>query len=316
MDVSEAGSYLVVWTVIASDTHPSRGSLTFSYQRSGPLPVAGALPAGDVGAVTPLGLLLQALGRWLHLAGFALAFGGIAAALFLRIQSERAATVGMAGLILLLVAEPVTLVAQVLSLGGLDGQVSADVLGSPSGRVLALRLAAALLLWSLLGAARQRRRAALRGVVALGIVLALVDATTSHTIPGVPPPLGIALNVIHELTMALWIGGLATLVAVLPELGPQERGSLITRFGRLAAPALGLVVLSGLLLALVHVPSPVALLSSAYGGIVAIKVAGVAVAVVAAYFGLRAGRSWREEAVAMAGVLALAALLVTLPPPR
>ena len=48
----------------------------------------------------------------------------------------------------------------------------------------------------------------------------------------------------------------------------------------------------------------------------AIKLVAVAATLAAAWLGLRSLRSGRAEGVALAGVLALAGLLASLPPPR
>lgn len=323
VDTAERGTYLVVWTVIAADTHPSRGSYTFSVGVSSAVPDAGGLPIGDVGAVSPLGLVLQVAGRWVHLAGYALAFGSVAfAVLILRLESEPAAEaacrrLAIVGIVMLVGAEPLTLIAQVLSLGDLDGQVFADVLASASGRILALRLGAAIGLWALLGAAAQaRHREAWVAALGLGVALAFIDAAASHAVKDVPPLLGLSLNATHEMAMGAWLGGLASLVAIRMVTPPAVGQALLSRFGRYAAASVAVLVLSGALLALVHMRSPLDLVTSTYGSVVAIKIAGVGVALVAAYLGLRAGRSWRAEAIALAGVLALAGLLVSLPPPR
>ena len=322
VDAGPRGTYLVVWTVIASDTHPSRGSYTFSVGVSTTVPDVGGLPAGDVGAVSPLGLLLQVAGRWIHLAGYALAFGSVAfAMLVLRLGSEPRAEeacqrLALLGIVMLVVAEPLMLLAQVLSLGGLDGQVFADVLASASGRLLALRLGAAVLLWALLGAAHARRREAWAAALVLGLALGFIDGAASHVVKDVPLVLGLLLNASHEVAMGAWLGGLAALVTVLAAVPSSARMDLTARFGRFAAGSVTVLVVSGALLALAHLRSPADLISSTYGTVVLIKVAGVGAALVAAYLGLRAGRPWRIEAVALAGVLALAGLLVSLPPLR
>jgi len=75
------GTYAVIWTVIAADTHPSRGMLTFSVGHASPLRAPG-LGGADVGLVSPVGFVLQALGRFFHFAGFALGFGAATYALF------------------------------------------------------------------------------------------------------------------------------------------------------------------------------------------------------------------------------------------
>ena len=83
-----------------------------------------------------------------------------------------------------------------------------------------------------------------------------------------------------------------------------------------AAEAGGAAGEAGGVLALVHLKALGDLLFSAYGLTLAIKLIVVAVALWLAWTGLRALRSGRPELLTLAGVLALAALLASLPPPR
>jgi copper transport protein len=310
------GSYLVEWRIVAQDTHPSRGSYTFSVGHPGP-PPSGEVPAGDLGAVAPLGLILQALARWLHFLGFALSFGVLSfVVIVLRAfqPPPRLRRLAYLGIGLLIVAEPIALVAQAASLGAIDSASLADVLGSAFGRVLALRLAAALALWVVLGVPAEALGAGLSSVLVLGALLAGVDGLSGHTIRGVPAVASVVLTAVHVGSMVVWVGGVLALVAVLGSA--PDRAALVARFGRLAAIAVGLLVLSGALLALVHLRAPADLLFSAYGLTLTVKAAAVAVALGLAWTGLRALRSGRPELLTLAGVLALAALLASLPPPR
>jgi copper transport protein len=313
---AEQGTYLVEWRVVAQDTHPSRGTYTFSVGRSSAVP-SGLASSSDLGAVAPLGLVLQALARWLHFLGFALAFGTIAFQLLVLSESQptvRLRVLVNAGIVLLLLAEPIALLAQALSLGSVDSASVADVLGSAFGRVLALRLAAPLLLWGILGAIRQSRGAGGWAVLVLGAALAGVDGLAGHTIRGQPAVYAYLLTAVHVASMALWVGGFAALLAVLP--GSPDRRPLVGRFGRYLLYPLAALLLSGTALALVHLQSPGDLLFSSYGLTLAIKLVAVAAALLAARLGVRRIRSGRPEAVALAGIVALASLLASLPPPR
>jgi putative copper export protein len=98
----------------------------------------------------------------------------------------------------------------------------------------------------------------------------------------------------------LWIGGLAAFT-IAPAGG----------FGRVAAWSAGLLVLSGLALALLHVGQWRDLVTTGYGEGLLVKVPLVAVALYLARLGRR-----RWELAALAGVLAVAAIIVSLPPPR
>ena len=294
------GTYDVVWTVIASDTHPSRGEFTFSVGHPSPVRAPG-LGGGDVGLVSLVGLVLQSLGRWMHFAGFALGFGSATYALFIA-KDPRPLRLAGAGIALLLVAEPLALLAQTASLDPaqtFDGDALTGALASSFGRVLGLRVAAALLLWALLGALRQAPwlRWAIPG---LGVAVALVDATAAHATPSLPLPVGLGLNALHVAAMGMWVGGVAAF-AVAPSGG----------FGRVAAWSAGLLVVSGAALALLHFATPLELLTTAYGASLLIKLPLVGIALVLAW---RARRRW--ELAALACVVAAASVLISLPQPR
>src|SRR5262249_41999472 len=141
-----------------------------------------------------------------------------------------------AGIALLVLAEPVALAAQAVSLGVVAG----DLLASSFGRVLGLRLGGALLLWAAAGGGRQAGggRAAL---VALGGGLALVDGAAGHRVSGLPDVAAFGLSAVHEGAMAVWVGGLAAVLVT-------RAGA--ARFARVALPALALLVVSGAGLAL------------------------------------------------------------------
>jgi copper transport protein len=295
-----SGTYAVVWTVVASDTHPSRGEFTFSVGHASPVRAPG-FGGADVGLVSPLGLVLQALGRWMHFAGYALGFGAAVYALFVA-RDPRALRLAGVGVALLLVAEPLALFAQTASLDPsqtFDGDALTGALASPFGRVLGLRVAAALALWAVLGALRQA--AWLRWAIpALGVALALVDASAAHAVAVLPYPLGLVLNALHVATMGVWVGGVAAFV-IAPAGG----------FGRVAGWSLGLLVLSGAALALLHFNSPLELLTTPYGAALAIKLPLVAVGL---FFAWRARHRWELSALLV--VIAAASVLVSLPPPR
>jgi copper transport protein len=310
------GTYLVEWRVVAQDTHPSRGSYTFSVGHAGPVP-AGDLAAGDLGAVSPLGFLLQALARWLHFLGFALSFGVLAFMLIVLRELEprpRLRRLVYVGIALLIAAEPIALVAQAASLGTIDSPSLADVLGSAFGRVLALRLAAALALWGILGAPRAALGAGISSVLVLGVLLVGVDGLSGHTIRGLPLAASASLTAAHEASMVVWVGGFIGLLAVIGSAA--DKGTLLRRFGRVAAVSVVVLILSGGVLALTHFTAPADLMLTSYGLTLSIKLVAVAVALLLAWTGLRRLRSGRPELLALAGVLALAAVLASLPPPR
>lgn len=279
---SEIGTYVVSWQVFAADTHPSRGAFAFVVGRASSNPYQALFNAPEVGTATPAGIALQALGRWVHFAGFALVAGVVAYAVL--VGGTTTTPFVRVGVVLLIAAEPLALLGQLASLS-FDGDTVIAVLGSGFGRLLGLRLAAGLVLWTLLPLGRAWPLLATCGVVAV------LDGFGSH---GIPP-----LVSVHVAAMGLWTGGLAAFVRA-PD----------SRFGRYALWTFGVAATSGLLLAFAHTHFGSALLTTDYGRVLIFKVAVVGAALVAAFAGRR-----RLELVGVVVVIAVAALLAALPPP-
>src|SRR5207237_4190376 len=141
-------------------------------------PYSALLGTPQLGTATPVGLALQAVARWVHFAGFALVFGVAGYCLLTRRAPGFGRLVG-AGVVLLIVAEPLAFVGQLASLS-LDWDTALAVLGSGSGRIIGLRLGAAILAWTLLAAARAWPP------IAIGGVVALVDGASADALRGAP----------------------------------------------------------------------------------------------------------------------------------
>jgi copper transport protein len=291
ISAAETGTYVVTWQVLAADTHPSRGAFAFVVGQPSSNPYSPLLTGGAIGTASPLGFGLQALARWIHFLGVALTFGVISYQVGVRREPRLRRLVGT-GTALLIAAEPVALVAQLASLS-FDGDTTIAVLASGFGRLLGLRLAIALLVWALLALESPWP------VLGLGVALALIDGATAHAIPGLPGA-SLVLVALHVVAMAIWVGGLAAFL-VAPD----------RRFSRYAAAAFAVAIGSGILLALAHTGFPPALATTAYGWALVIKVAAVGSAGALAVFGRR-----RIEYGVVAAILAVAAVLVSLPPPR
>jgi copper transport protein len=331
VDGTAAGTYVVTWRVISTDTHPSRGSFAFSVGHpSSPPP---GLPGTGAGLGSGIDLALQALARGLHFTGYAAGFGVLAFhVVVLRPlgldqgdAGRRVWRIMGAGVALLLIAEPLALLAQTASLGasgGLDPEALSGALESSFGRVLAQRLGAALLLWVLLGAAHDGSVRASQAIGILGLAVAFVDGEAAHAAGVRPAWFGLGVNTLHVAAMGAWIGGVAALLSVwrLPELAGRHR-EVAARAGRVAAGALAVLVATGIAMAIQHLAGPADVLVSAYGRTLGVKVGLLCVALALAAVAARAAparraRWWGREATVLAGVLALAGLLVSLPPPR
>lgn len=331
VDAQEEGTYQVRWRVVARDTHPARGAFAFSVGAPGGVLASAAPGEGPAGAARDVpaeAVALEALARWSHFAGYALAFGVLAFARFVarrpwpQAGSERLVAAGIAALLL---AEPLALAAQAWSLAG-DGPWDpgdvADLLGSSFGRSLAQRLGAALLLWVLLGVGAP---AAGWVVLALGLALALVDGLAAHAASVDPAWLGLLLNALHVAAMGLWVGGLAALVAsrstVAAGSAACECRALARRFAPWAAGCLAVLAASGTASAWLHLPRLDLLAQPGWARALAAK---LVVALAAAALALAARRLspalrlrlWRLEFLALLTVLALSGLLVALPLPR
>ncbi len=287
---SEGGTYVVSWQVFAADTHPSRGAFAFSVGAPSANPYAALLSSGEIGTSTPVGIALQALAHWIHFAGLAL-MSGLAAYSLLTRRGSFSRLIGV-GVALLIVAEPVAVLAQLASLS-FDGDTAVAILGSPFGRLVGLRLAAALVAWTVMATNRSWP------LLIIGGAISVLDGFGAHAFSGVPV-VGQLVVGVHAAAMALWAGGLAGYLRY-PD----------ARFIRYAALTFGVAVATGVLLAFVHTDYLAGLLASAYGRAVLVKVAlVVAVAIIALL------RRRRVELYGALAIIGVAAVLAALPPPR
>jgi copper transport protein len=335
VDAAEPGTYIVIWRVVASDTHPAQGTFAFSVGRPSSPPAGRAGVGGAAGSTA--GIVLQALARALHFAGYALSFGVFAFRQLALVPlsltndptSERRVwrLVG-AGVLVLLIAEPLALVAQSTSLGG-EGAVDLEVVGgaldSSFGRVLAQRLGAAVLLWVLIGAARNAHLGPAEtawAVLPLGAAVALIDGQAAHSTGTHPVWLGLGINMLHEAAMGLWLGGVLGLLAVSHAPGAaSRRHEIVSRVTQTAAVSVAVLMITGTGMGLQHLTGVRDLAATPYGRTLTMKLcvlgAGFAAAWAAASTAAE-GRTrwWMGEAAALLCLLALAGLLVSLPPPR
>lgn len=189
-------------------------------------------------------------------------------------------------------------------------------------------------------AAVRLRAAAVPALAALAAV-----AASGHANAASPRLLAIANDWVHLAATALWLGGIALVVLVW---GPTLRHGtqparlavarhVLPRFGRVALPAFGIVMLTGLVSALIELGRAPALWETDYGRVLIVKVAVVGLIAAASYVHAmrlrprlllanphfdermerRHWRLLRAEPVLGLGVTAAVALLVAFPlPPR
>ena len=151
------------------------------------------------------------------------------------------------------------------------------------GRSLALfvssvPLGQAWLAATVLGAVTTVLCVAVRNQTALLLVLVLAAAAlVAVAQQGHPGGTGdhaqtVTALILHVLFAALWLGGLLAVVVLRPLLDPESVPAVFARYSSLALISFVVVALSGLLNASVRLNSPIELLSTPYGALVAVKV--------------------------------------------
>jgi len=285
--------YLVTYRVVSADSHPISGSYSFVVG-NGELVPAGTAPEERTDPL--VGFLLPAF-RWLGLAGLALALGvpvlavacwpgGWASDRLRRLANGGAVALAGASLVSFLLQGPYAAGAGLSRL--FDPSLLGATLGSGAGRVLAVRGVLALALLAVLLPAWRRGtppssgRTAVAGLLAAGIVVA--TAATGHPVAGPWPGLAVSVTVVHVAAMAVWLGGLAGLLAgaLRPGAPGGELAAALTRWSRVAFVAVVALVVSGSVQAVREVESPTALFVTPYGWVLVAKLALVAVLLAAA----------------------------------
>jgi copper transport protein len=268
------GTYAVEWRVLSADGHPISGAYSFS---------VGAPSTGGVRRFRPASasaLFWEGLGRFLHLCATATllglpAFGALVLGGSIvpawRPRLWRGIRLGFA---LFLVAAVLLLAGQSLALAGdLRPASLAELLATHWGTLWWGRLAIAVLL---LFAARAASRGATWGphaTLVLGAGLGWLTSLNGHAAATDPVWFSVAVDFLHLLATALWIGGLFALAfLLLPALreGPDgERtptlARVVPRFSRLALVCVPVLLLTGVYPTLAHVESPAALIAEPYG---------------------------------------------------
>jgi copper transport protein len=123
-------------------------------------------------------------------------------------------------------------------------------------------------------------RGALAAVGTFALLLAVTPALAGHASVQSPVALLLPLDVVHVLSMSAWLGGLVALLLLVPvatgALEPADRTRLlagaVARFSRVALYAVIGLTASGVVQAIVHVDRWGALLDTAFGRSVSIKV--------------------------------------------
>lgn len=299
------GSYTATYRVVSADGHVVSSGFVFSIGKAGRAPqqtVAELVAGGGSGTATRIGM---GIARGVQYAALALGLGALAFLLLawwpahrrLGEEGERWERAGLAferrlRAVLLAAALAGALsaaaavvfeaaqAAAVSATAALDSTILREELGTRFGTVWGLTALA----WLLLGLAavpalRRPTPWRLAPLFAPLALIALDPALSGHPSTQSPVALLFPANVLHVVAMAVWVGGLAALVLILPaatrELEPPDRSRLIAatlaRFSPIALLCVAVVLLSGIGQAYAYVRHLDNLLETAYGRAVLIK---------------------------------------------
>lgn len=315
------GTYTVAWQAVSADSHPVSGAFTFSI--GAPSASTVALPDQQAGGGA-VGVL-YGIARYAAYAGFVLLAGGGA---FVLLCWRRGAAVRpvqrlvVTGWIALTASTLAMLLlrAPYVNSGGLadvaDLGALGDVLETKTGAALVSRLlllgAAALFVAVLFGAYARRdddgqeKRDLAFGLGLGGTVVAAGIAATwalsEHASTGIQPGVAMPVDVLHLLAVALWLGGLATLLTALHRVPDLERAAVL-RFSRVAFASVVVLTATGLYQSWRQVGSWSALTGTRYGQLLLVKIGLVVVLVAVAWI----SRRWTHRLTEKTAVTAKAA---------
>ncbi|MFI5474913.1 copper resistance CopC/CopD family protein [Streptomyces cacaoi] len=297
------GTFTVAWRVVSADSHPIAGAFTFSVGTPSATPPA--LPGTSVENPATGGLFN--IGRYLAYLAAALLIGTAAFIAVCRPPDVRplrrlllAGWWALAGstVFLLLLRGPYetgTGPAQALDPSGLT-----RTLGTRPGLALVARLAllaaaAALLLRQrkALREGKRPSRAALLTGAALAVGLALTWAGAEHASAGIQVPAAMTSTVLHLLSMAVWLGGLAALLTLFYRASVPSR--VVGRFSQLAGLSVTVLVVTGVYQSWRGLGSVSALTDTTYGRVLLAKLAAVTLLLLA---GARSRRTVTSERTA------------------
>lgn len=315
------GTYTVAWKAVSQDSHPVAGAFTFSVgapsRTTVDLSDQAALGGGAAGT-------LYGVARYFAYGGFALLVGGC---VFLSVCWPRGAL--LRPLQRLVAGGWATLVAATIALIMLRGPyVNGSGLGDAfdlsvirtqletrPGAALVSRLlllaAAAVFLAVLFGSYAKREDPEERADLAWGLgiggsVVAVGTAATwamaEHASVGIQRKVAMPVDVVHLLSMAVWLGGLITLLTALfaPSVAGTVERAAVRRFSTVALTAVTTLVGTGTYQAWRQIGTWRAFTDTSYGRLLLIKIALVGTLVCVAWFSRRWTRMLGEPGAVVA----------------
>lgn len=328
VDAAAKGTYTVSYRVLSDDGHVIDGSFVFHVGER-----TGASRTADTSDLEPL-RLANAFGRWVALSGALLVGGVVAMAVFVDREEDGGWSGGLEasrfllvpGAVSVLFGTTLSLLASSADLAGGSvtegtGQLGTFVSSSWPGSVAGLRVLVALvLLLAVAGAPLLRRVPWLAGICALA-ALAL-PSFGGHAWTASPAVVAVTSDVLHVLSAAAWVGGLAVLV--LTWTATRDRALAFSRMAVVAAP---LTIATGLVNTWFQERSLTAVVDTTHGRLALAKLVGALAMVAlgwlhrrqlvdAARWSARALTTYRIEIIIGVAVVAFTAVLVGTVPGR
>ncbi|MFJ4829792.1 copper resistance CopC/CopD family protein [Streptomyces sp. NPDC088747] len=296
------GTFTVAWRVVSADSHPVSGAFTFSIGK--PSATAAVLPAAS--AQDTLASNLYDITRYVAYGGLAVLIGAAVFVLACGFQgSVRRLLLGgwwtlfVSTLLLLLLRGPYERGSGLAA--ALDPAVLRETLTSRPGLALVARLVllGAVVFYPVEAGERGpgRVRWAIGGALALG--LAVTWAAAEHASAGIQVPVAMVSSVLHLLAMAVWLGGLTTLLTALYRTREPVPAAVVSRFSRFALGSVAVLAATGVYQSWRGIGTWDALTSTSYGRILLVKLCAVLLLLAGAWFSRRwTGRLALPEPVA------------------
>ncbi|HEY3543002.1 MAG TPA: copper resistance protein CopC [Gaiellaceae bacterium] len=347
------GWYLVFWRVISEDGHPVRGAFTFAIgPNPGPAPAFEIPSLSETAVTAPLIVL-----RWLVFLSTLAAIGllvlrvSIARPLLTERPRALACAFWVATVVALVVTPLYVLEATAQfslrsfwDIGALVPLMRRSAFGRGYLRFEALlalfAVAGGIAIWLDRGAQRVRSVAelvSLAGAAGAAAAVLFLPGVAGHAAQTDPRALSLALDWLHLASAALWMGGLLGLLVLWRSVPAIRRTAALVvcvpRFSNVAFVSVAVLLGTGVIASIVHLPTLGTLWSTSYGKMILVK-AGLLLAalVLAAGNVLRVRPSLLQaspppsaaillrrlvggETLLVAGAVAAAAVLSSLPPP-
>lgn len=295
-----SGTYRVAWRAAGSDGHPSYGSIDFEVSAAVPqVAVADTapppIPDEPASPMAVGGALGSIIARWLTFVSIFLAIGAIAfrflvlgrigpagGGLFTEIAETNSATLGITAAVGVILG---ALFKINRATGDMpDVSLNAMMLDSIWGFSMLVQIAGAIgVLVSLYWVHKSReetRKTAWRTAMLFAATLALAPALGGHALASKPMMVSVVADIMHVVAGSVWLGSLGSIMIVgipaalkTPDtIRPGERvASMINVFSPVALICGGTIVGTGLVSAVVHMPSVQTLWTTPYGAALMLK---------------------------------------------